>query len=299
MGEGPTGGELATIHAYWRAANYLTVGQIYLQDNPLLREPLRPAHIKPRLLGHWGTSPGLSLVYVYLNRLIRQTDANCLLAVADHCLRSRNHVNLIDKQPQLQWLDMEAARRHCARGASVWSWASNDDGREPDVVLAAAGDVATLEVVAAAWLARRHAPELKVRVVNVVDLMTLFPPEVHPHGLDEQAFVDLFTEDKPVVFAFHGYQRLIHEIVHGRPWTERFHVRGFNEEGTTTTPFDMVVPNGMSSYHLCLEALQRVPRMTGRASALIRTCNEMLACHKSYIVEHLEDMPEVRDWVWS
>ena len=193
MGEGPTGGELAAIHAYWRAANYLTVGQIYLQDNPLLREPLRPAHIKPRLLGHWGTSPGLSLVYVYLNRLIRQTDANCLLAVADHCLRSRNHVNLIDKQPQLQWLDMEAARRHCARGASVWSWASNDDGREPDVVLAAAGDVATLEVVAAAWLARRHAPELKVRVVNVVDLMTLFPPEVHPHGLDEQAFVDLFT----------------------------------------------------------------------------------------------------------
>src|SRR3989454_542089 len=200
-------------------------------------------------------------------RIYLPPDANCLLSVADHCLRSRNYVNLIviDKQPQLQWLDIDAARAHCTRGASVWSWASNDDGREPDVVLAAAGDVPTLETVAAAWLIRKHAPELRVRVVNVIDLMTLFPPDLHPHGIDQQAFVDLFTSDRPVVFAFHGYQRAIHEIVHGRPAPDRFHVRGFNEQGTTTTPFDMVVLNGMSRYHLCIEALRRV--RSARATA--------------------------------
>jgi xylulose-5-phosphate/fructose-6-phosphate phosphoketolase len=234
-------------------------------------------------------------------RIYLPPDANCLISVADHCLKSRDYVNLIviDKQPQLQWLDMEAARRHCARGASVWSWASNDDGRDPDVVFAAAGDVPTLEIVAAAWLLRRHAPELRVRVVNVVDLMTLYPREVHPHGMDEASFAELFTRERPVVFAFHGYQRAIHAIVHGRPAAERFHVRGFNEEGTTTTPFDMVVRNGMSRYHLCLEALRRVPRMAGRAPALVATYTEMLARHEPYIREHLEDMPEVRDWVWS
>src|SRR5881296_3257459 len=206
-------------------------------------------------------------------RIYLPPDANCLLSVADHCLRSRNYVNLIviDKQPQLQWLDIDAARTHCARGASIWSWASTDGGRDPDVVLASAGDVPTLETVAAAWLIRKHAPELRVRVVNVVDLMTLFPPDVHPHGIDQQAFVDLFTSDRPVVFAFHGYQRAIHEIVHGRPAADRFHVRGFNVEGTTTTPFDMVVLNGMSRYHLCLEALRR-SGMVG-ADALIAECH--------------------------
>jgi xylulose-5-phosphate/fructose-6-phosphate phosphoketolase len=170
-------------------------------------------------------------------RIYLPPDANCLLSVADHCFRSRNYVNLIviDKQPQLQWLDMDAAIKHCSRGASVWSWASNDDGGEPDVVLAAAGDVPTMEIVAAAWLLRRHAPELKVRVVNVLDLMTLLPRDVHPHGMDEIDFRALFTADKPVVFAFHGYQRAIHALVHGRTGAERFHVRGFNEEGTTTT----------------------------------------------------------------
>src|SRR5262249_12004990 len=153
-----------------------------------------------------------------------------------------------------------AACVHCARGASVWQCASNDAGGEPDVVLAAAGDVPTMEIVAAAWLLRRNAPELKVRVVNVVDLMTLFPRAVHPHGMDELDFKELFTEDKPVVFAFHGYQRAIHALVHGRTRPERFHVRGFNEEGTTTTPFDMVVVNGMSRFHLCKEALRRSRR---------------------------------------
>ena len=151
--------------------------------------------------------------------------------------------------------------------------------------------------MAAAWLIRKHAPELRVRVVNVLDLMTLFPPDVHPHGIAQQAFVDLFTSDRPVVFAFHGYQRAIHEIVHGRPATDRFHVRGFNEQGTTTTPFDMVVLNGMSRYHLCIEALRRV--RDARAPKLVEACRDMLARHQRYVREHLEDIPEVRDWTWS
>ncbi len=236
-----------------------------------------------------------------VSRIYLPPDANCLLSVADHCFRSRNYVNLIviDKQPQLQWLDMRAAREHCARGASIWRWASNDEGGEPDVVLAAAGDSATLEVVAAAWWLRRHAPEMKVRVVNVVDLMTLFPPAVHPHGIDETSFDELFTRGTDVVFAFHGYQRAIHEIVHGRPDVDRFHVRGFNEEGTTTTPFDMVVKNGMSRYHLCMEAIRRAPRMAGRAAELTERCTAMLRRHEAHIREHLEDLPEVRDWTWA
>jgi xylulose-5-phosphate/fructose-6-phosphate phosphoketolase len=234
-------------------------------------------------------------------RIYLPPDANCLLSVADHCFRSRNYVNLIviDKQPQLQWLDMEAAIEHCTRGASVWRWASNDAGEEPDVVLACAGDIPTLETVAAADWLRQRAPELKVRLVNVVDLMTLFPREFHPHGMDETQFVHLFTADKPVVFAFHGYQRAIHEIVHGRVNAERFHVRGFNEQGTTTTPFDMVVLNGMSRYHLCIEALRRAPRMRDRAPTLIATCHGLIAQATAYAREHLQDLPEISDWVWA
>ena len=236
-----------------------------------------------------------------VSRIYLPPDANCLLAVADHCFRSRNYVNLIviDKQPQLQWLDIDEAVAHCARGASVWRWASNDGGGRPDVVLAAAGDIPTMEVVAAAWWLRKHAPEMKVRVVNVVDLMTLFPPDVHPHGMDEPSFVDLFTSDVDIVFAFHGYQRAIHEIIHGRPHAARFHVRGFNEQGTTTTPFDMVVLNGMSRYHLCIEALRRAGGALPQAPALIEECRAALARHQLYSRAHLEDMPEVRDWVWS
>jgi xylulose-5-phosphate/fructose-6-phosphate phosphoketolase len=233
-------------------------------------------------------------------RIYLPPDANCLLSVADHCLRSRNYVNLIviDKQPQLQWLDIDAARAHCARGASVWEWASHH-GALPDVVMAAAGDVATLETVAAAWLLRRHVPQLRVRVVNVVDLMCLFTRDVHPHGLEDQAFVDLFTGDRPVIFAFHGYQRAVHEIMHGRPDADRFHVRGFNEEGTTTTPFDMVVRNGMSRYHLCLEALRRAGSPGPQGATLIDHCRQMLDRHHRYVREHLEDLPEIRNWVWS
>ncbi len=234
-------------------------------------------------------------------RIYLPPDANCLLSVADHCFRSRNYVNLIviDKQPQLQWLGMSDAIQHCARGASVWRWASNDSEGEPDIVLAAAGDIATLEVVAAARWLRNHVPEMRVRVVNVVDLMTLFEPAAHPHGMDEGSFVDLFGHDTHVVFAFHGYQRAIHQLLHGRPNPERFHVRGFIEEGTTTTPFDMVVRNRMSRYHLCLEALRRAPRLRERVLPLIGACETLLAKHEAYSRAHLEDMPEVQNWVWS
>jgi xylulose-5-phosphate/fructose-6-phosphate phosphoketolase len=237
-----------------------------------------------------------------VSRIYLPPDANCLLSVADHCLRSKNYVNLIviDKQPQLQWLDIAAAREHCACGASIWRWASNDDaGAPPDIVLAAAGDIPTLEIVAAAGWLRRHAPEMRVRVVNVVDLMTLFPRAVHPHGMKDAVFQELFTDTTDVVFAFHGYQRAIHEILHGRPNPERFHVRGYNEEGTTTTPFDMVVRNGMSRYHLCIEALRRAPRMAGRAARLIEQCEGMLARHERHVRAHLQDMREVSDWTWS
>jgi xylulose-5-phosphate/fructose-6-phosphate phosphoketolase len=240
-------------------------------------------------------------------RIYLPPDANSLLSVADHCLRSRDYVNLIviDKQPQLQWLGMEAAIEHAARGASVWEWASNaPDEEEPDVVLGCAGDIPTLETVAAAHWLRENAPELRVRVVNVVDLMTLFPREFHPHGMDETRFVELFTADRPVVFAFHGYQRAIHEIVHGHVDVDRFHVRGFNEQGTTTTPFDMVVLNGMSRYHLAAEALRRCgrtsdARLRDRAPTLISECEAAIARATAYSREHFEDPPEIRDWTWS
>jgi xylulose-5-phosphate/fructose-6-phosphate phosphoketolase len=236
-----------------------------------------------------------------VSRIYLPPDANSLLSVADHCFRSRNYVNLIviDKQPQLQWLDLETARAHCASGASVWPWAGSPGDGPPDVVLAAAGDVPTLEVIAAAWLLRRHAPALRVRIVNVVDLMTLFAPRFHPHGLTDEAFVALFTETAPVVFAFHGYQRAIHELIHGRPGAERFHVRGFKEEGTTTTPFDMVVRNEMSRYDLCLEAVRRAPRGEARGAVLVAHCRAVLDRHHGYIREHFEDMPETRDWRWT
>jgi xylulose-5-phosphate/fructose-6-phosphate phosphoketolase len=236
-------------------------------------------------------------------RIYLPPDANSLLSCADHCLRSRNYINLIaiDKQPQLQWLDMDAAIEHLARGASVWEWASNvPEGEEPDVVLGCAGDIPTLETVAAAHWLRNRAPELKVRVVNVVDLMALFPREFHPHGMSETRFVELFTANKQIVFAFHGYQRAIHEIVHGHVDVDRFHVRGFKEQGTTTTPFDMVVLNGMSRYHLAAEALRRSTRQQeDRTPTLISELEALISRATAYSREHLEDMPEIRDWTWT
>ena len=233
-------------------------------------------------------------------RIYLPPDANCLLSMADHCLRSRNYVNLIviDKQPQLQYLPMEEAIEHCARGASVWDWASNDEGGDPDVVMAAAGDIPTQEMLAAVDWLRHKLPELKVRVVKVVDLMTLFPPDQHPHGMNETLFLDLFTADKPVIFAFHGYQRAIHAIVHGRPNAERFHVRGFKEQGTTTTPFDMVVLNGMSRYHLAIEAIKRSTRIHQTAPNLVAELRLLIARAVQYSHDYLEDQPEIRDWAW-
>ena len=235
-----------------------------------------------------------------VSRIYLPPDANCLLSVAGHCFRSRDYVNLIviDKQPQLQYLDINAARIHCSRGASAWDWASND-GDDPDVVLACAGDIPTMETVAAAWLLRRRVPDLRVRVVNVVDLMRLFPAQDHPHGMDALEFNDLFTPDRHVVFAFHGYARALHELIHGQTDSDRFHVHGFLEEGTTTTPFDMVVLNNVSRYHLCKDALRRSRRRPSGADDLERYCDEMLAMHRLYVEENFEDMPEIRDWVWT
>ena len=234
-------------------------------------------------------------------RIYLPPDANCLLSVADHCLRSRNYVNLIviDKQPQLQYFDLDHAIEHCRRGASILPRASNDDGGEPDVVLAAAGDIPMLETVAAAWWLRQIVPDLRVRVVNVVDLMRLFPAAYHPHGMTSAEFAELFTVDKPVVFAFHGYRRAIHEIVHGHPDVDRIHVRGFNEQGTTTTPFQMVVLNEVSRFHLAAEAIRRVPRLSERAPVLIEDCESRVEESMAYAHEHLEDQAEIRDWVWT
>jgi xylulose-5-phosphate/fructose-6-phosphate phosphoketolase len=236
-----------------------------------------------------------SVVRIYL-----PPDTNCLLSVADHCLRSRNYVNLIiaGKQPAPQWLDMPSAKEHCARGASIWEWASND-ASQPDVVFAAAGDTPTLEMMGAVWLLRQALPELRLRVVNVVDLFTLIPHSDHPHGFDEQSFIELFTESAPVVFAFHGYPRVIHELTYRRPNGDRFHVRGYIEEGTTTTPFDMTVLNKMSRYHLAIEALHRTSRVQSRAGEIIGAFQQKLAQHEVYIREHGEDMPEIRNWRWT
>ncbi len=238
-----------------------------------------------------------NVVRVYL-----PPDANCLLSVADHCLRSRDYVNLIviDKQPELQYLDMQSAQEHCARGASIWNWAGNDtdSSDDPEIVMASAGDIPTLEALAATSILRERLPGLRVRFVNVVDLMCLPPPDEHPHGLADDAFAALFTTDTDVVMAFHGYARAMHQVLHGRPNASRFHVRGFMEQGTTTTPFDMVVLNQMSRYHLVMEALHRLRRDVEGAAPLRAWCEAQLTRHHGYVREHLEDMPEVRDWVW-
>jgi len=248
---------------------------------------------------------GPGLIQVVLNqrgtvsRVYLPPDANCLLSVADHCLRSKSYVNLIviDKQPQLQWLTMDEAVEHCAKGADIWEWAGTDDGSsEPDIVLACAGDVVTMETVAAAQILRQRLPGLKVRVVNVVNLMRLPRPKDHPHGMSETMFSELFTDSVDVVFAFHGYPGAIHQLVHGRPDADRFRVRGFIEEGTTTTPFDMTVRNRASRYHLVMDAINNARRLPRGAADLKVWCEQQLAKHEAYVVEHLEDMPEVRDW---
>jgi xylulose-5-phosphate/fructose-6-phosphate phosphoketolase len=234
-------------------------------------------------------------------RVYYPPDSNCLLNVFDHCMRSRNYVNVVTcgKQPELQWLTFEEALAHCSQGASIWKFATNDGGTEPDIVLACAGDVPTIEVCAASWLLQKHVPGIKVRVVNVVDLMALMSPDDHPHGLDNISFDALFTRNIDVVFAFHGYRWLIHSMVHGRSNEARFHVRGFNDEGTTTTPFDMVVLNKMSRFHLAIDALKHVTRLRSEASDAIDMFNRKLYEHNVYIRQHFQDMPEIRNWSWT
>jgi xylulose-5-phosphate/fructose-6-phosphate phosphoketolase len=239
-------------------------------------------------------SPGVVRVWL-------PPDANTTLSIMDHCLRSQDHVNLIvvDKQPHLQYLTLEEAHRHNAAGAGIWEWASScPEGERPDVVLACAGDVPTQEALAAAELLRDHVPDLRVRFVNVVDLMALLPENDHPHGFPDSQFDGLFTRDLDVVFAFHGYPRAVHQVIHGRSDPGRFHVRGFSEQGTTTTPFDMVVLNRMSRFHLAQEVLRRASRRVDGWDRLQRLCEERLAEHAAYIVTHLEDMPDVAEWTW-
>ena len=234
-------------------------------------------------------------------RVYLPPDANTLLSVADHCLRSRNYVNVIvaGKQPALQYLDVEAAVKHCDAGIGVWEWASSDGGAEPDLVMACAGDVPTLETLAAVGLLHKHAPELKVRVINVVDLMRLQPAEEHPHGLSNRDFDTLFTTDRPIIFAFHGYPWLIHRLTYRRTNHPNLHVRGYKEEGTTTTPFDMAVRNDLDRFHLVNDAVVRVPRLAPRAADLTRIIRDKLIEHDRYIREYGEDMPEIRDWQWG
>lgn len=228
-------------------------------------------------------------------------DANTLLSVTDHCLRSRNYVNVIvaGKQPSPQWLDMDAAVKHCTAGLGIWPWASNDEGGEPDVVMACCGDIPTLETLAAVQLMREQFPELKVRVINVVNLMKLQPPSEHPHGLSDRDFDTLFTTDKPIVFAFHGYPWLIHRLTYRRTNHKNLHVRGFKEEGTTTTPFDMVVLNDLDRFHLVAEVIERVPSLGSHAAYAKQAIRDKLLEHTQYIARHGEDMPEIKNWRWS
>jgi len=283
----------ACHHLPWRAPvpslNYLLTSTCWRNDHNGF------SHQGPGFMDTILSKKG-SVARVYL-----PPDANCLLATAEHCLKSRDYVNLIiiDKQPQLQWLDLAAAREHCEAGASVWEWASSPTNRAPDIVLACAGDTATLETVAAAAWLRKRAPELAVRVVNVVDLMTLPPADKHPHGMSAERFEELFTHDTHVVFAFHGYPGAVHQLLHGRPHPERFHVRGYQEEGTTTTPFDMVVQNHTSRFHLATLALRHAKSRPEYAEQLARDCSAALTSHTEYVRACFEDLPEIRDFRWS
>jgi xylulose-5-phosphate/fructose-6-phosphate phosphoketolase len=277
----------------WRrpiaSLNYLLTSHVWRQDHN------GASHQDPGFIDHV-VNKKADVVRVYL-----PPDTNCLLSVADHCLRSRHYVNVIvaGKQPAPQWLDMDAAIAHCERGLGTWDWASNDDGN-PDVVLACSGDVPTMETIAAVDLLREHLPHLRMRVVNVVDLMTLQPQSEHPHGLDDDAFDALFTRDKPIVFAFHGYPWLIHRLTYRRTNHGNLHVRGFKEEGTTTTPFDMTVLNDVDRYHLALDVIARVPRLRSDAAAEAAAAvfTGKLAEHRRYVEANGDDMPEVRDWRW-
>ncbi|MEO6462504.1 MAG: phosphoketolase family protein [Candidatus Eisenbacteria bacterium] len=253
------------------------------------------SHQDPGFLDHV-VNKKAAVIRIYL-----PPDANTLLSVTDHCLKSRHLVNVIvaGKQAAPQWLSMDAAVRHATAGLGLWEWASNEQGGEPDVVLACAGDVPTLETLAAVDLLRTHAPELRVRLVNVVDLMTLQPQNEHPHGLSDGDFQSLFTREAPIIFAFHGYPWLIHRLTYRRPNHGNLHVRGYKEEGTTTTPFDMVVLNDLDRFHLVIDVVDRVPRLGARGAYIKQAMQEALVEHRQYVERHGEDMPQVRDWRWA
>jgi xylulose-5-phosphate/fructose-6-phosphate phosphoketolase len=276
----------------WRrpiaSLNYLLASHVWRQDYNGF------THQDPGFIDH-AVNKKAEVVRVYL-----PPDANCLLSVMDHCLRSRDYMNIVvaGKHPAPQWLDMDSAVRHCAAGIGIWSWASNDDGAEPDVVMAAAGDVPTLEVLAAVALLRAHLPALRIRVVNVVDLMKLQPATEHPHGLRDVDFDQLFTTDKPIIFAYHGYPWLIHRLTYRRANHRNLHVRGYKEEGTITTPFDMAVLNDLDRFHLAADAIDRLPQLGGRAAYVKQMLSDRLTEHRLYIREHGQDMPSVRDWRW-
>ncbi len=280
-----------TRHIPWRrpiaSLNYLLTSHVWRQDHNGF------SHQDPGFID-LVVNKKADIVRVYL-----PPDANCLLSVADHCLRSRHYVNVIiaGKQPSPQWLDMDAAVQHCTVGIGIWDWASNDQGAEPDVVMACCGDVPTLETLAAVDFLRQHL-DVKIRVVNVVDLMTLQPPSEHPHGLPDRDFDSLFTTDKPIVFAFHGYPWLIHRLTYRRTNHHNLHVRGYKEEGTTTTPFDMTVLNDLDRFHLAMDVIDRVPRLRSVAAHEKQKLRNILIENKVYIAEHGDDLPEIRDWHW-
>src|SRR6266536_3268793 len=277
----------------WRrpisSLNYLLTSHVWRQDHNGF------THQDPGFID-FVMNKKADIIRVYL-----PPDANTLLSVADHCLRSRHYVNVIHagKQPAPQWLDMDAAIRHCEAGVGIWSWASTDEDSEPDVVMACAGDVPTLETLAAVDLLRQHFPDLKIRVVNVVDLMTLEPPSQHPHGIPDSEFDSMFTADKPVIFAYHGYPWLIHRLCYRRRGHDNFHVHGYQEEGTTTTPFDMTVMNGLDRFHLASAVADWVPKLQRIGAHFQEFLRNRLAEHKHYTREHGDDLPEVKNWKWS
>jgi xylulose-5-phosphate/fructose-6-phosphate phosphoketolase len=277
----------------WRAPiaslNYLLSSHVWRQDHNGF------SHQDPGFID-LASNKKADIIRIYL-----PPDANTLLSVTDHCLRSRNFINIIvaGKQPALQYLDMDDAIKHCTAGVGIWEWASNDKGDEPDVVMACAGDVPTLETLAAVHLLRRMVPELKIRVINIVDLMTLQPAEEHPHGLSAKDFDALFTKDKPIIFAYHGYPWLIHRLTYRRTNHNNLHVRGYKEEGTTTTPFDMVVRNDMDRFHLVMDVFNRVPKIGYHAAYAKQGMRDKLIEHKEYITTYGDDLPEIREWRWT
>ena len=282
-----------TRHIPWRRSiaslNYLLTSHVWRQDHNGF------SHQDPGFIDQV-VNKKADIIRVYL-----PPDANTLLSVTDHCLRSRDYVNVIvaGKQPELQWLDMDSAVKHCTAGLGIWEWASNDEESDPDVVMACAGDVPTLETLAAVEILWKHFPDLKIRVINIVDLMTLQPQSEHPHGLNDKDFDALFTSDKPIIFAFHGYPWLIHRLTYRRTNHQHLHVRGYKEEGTTTTPFDMAVLNELDRFHLVGDVIDRVPGLGSRAAYVKQFLRDKLLDHKNYVHKHGEDMPEILDWRWG